>query len=152
MHTSLIASGSVIIAAEPDKVWDYLVNPAHTVNYMFGCAPVTDWQPGSPLLWQGTWEGKTMVFVKGILVKFIPAQTFAFSTIDPNSTTVADLPENYTTVTYSLEEADGHTHLSVTQGDFATVAEGEKRFAEVSTDGGWQTLLEIIKKLVEEAS
>jgi uncharacterized protein YndB with AHSA1/START domain len=148
-YMSLIASGAVTIAAPPAQVWDYLVNPEHTRKYMFGCAPVTDWQLGSPLLWQGVWEGVEAVFVKGQLVGFEPDGLLAFTTIDPNSTTVADLPENYTTVTYRLEAEGEGTRLTVTQGDFATVAEGEKRYAEVSAGGGWQTLLETIQQLVE---
>jgi uncharacterized protein YndB with AHSA1/START domain len=146
---SLRASGAVLIAASPATVWDYLVHPQHTRKYMFGCVPVTDWQPGGPLLWQGTWEGVEAVFVKGKVVAFEPCSRLSFTTIDPNSTTVPDLPENYTTVDYRLETDGEGTRLTVTQGDFATVAQGEKRYAEVCEGGGWQTLLETVKQLVE---
>jgi uncharacterized protein YndB with AHSA1/START domain len=149
MSKSLIASGAISIAAPPDAVWDYLVNPDHTRKYMFGCAPVTDWQPGSPLLWQGTWEGKEAVFVKGLVVEVRPGKLLAFTTIDPNNPEVPDIPENHTRVTYRLQAVGEGTRLQVTQGDFAMVAQGQKRYEEVCAGGGWQTLLETIKQLVE---
>jgi uncharacterized protein YndB with AHSA1/START domain len=149
MNDSLVATGTVTIAAPPAKIWEYLVDEVHTRKYMFGCAPITDWKPGSPLLWQGVWEGKEAVFVKGLVVQFEPCQVLAFTTIDPNNPATPDIPENHTTVTYRLEAVGDGTALHVTQGDFATVAEGEKRYNEVSAGGGWQTLLETIKELVE---
>lgn len=149
MNDSLIATGTVSIAAPPDKVWEYLIAPTHTRKYMFGCAPITDWKPGSTLLWQGVWEGKEAVFVKGLVVQFEPYKVLAFTTIDPNNPATPDIPENHTTVTYRLEASGNDTVLHVAQGDFATVAEGEKRYNEVCAGGGWQTLLETIKELVE---
>lgn len=149
MQDSLVATGTVTIAAPTTKVWEYLVEEAHTRKYMFGCAPITDWKPGSPLLWQGVWEGKDAVFVKGVVVEFEPYQVLAFTTIDPHNPATPDIPENHTTVTYRLEAAGDGTLLHVTQDDFATVAEGEKRYNEVCAGGGWQTLLETIKELVE---
>jgi uncharacterized protein YndB with AHSA1/START domain len=149
MHTPLVTTGAVTIAAPPAIVWEYLVNSEHTRKYMFGCAAVTDWQPGSPLLWQGVWEGKEAVFVKGLVVRYEPHQVLAFTTIDPNNPATPDIPENHTTVTYRLEAVSTGTLLHVTQGDFATVAEGQKRYNEVNDGGGWQTLLETIKRLVE---
>ena len=36
------------------QVWDMLTNPQKTKLYMFGCETVTDWKPGSELLWRGS--------------------------------------------------------------------------------------------------
>jgi len=149
MNQPLLITNTIAINAPIEKVWDVLVNPEQTKKYMFGCETVSDWKPGSDLLWQGEYEGKEMVFVKGKIVKIEPGRYLAYTTIDPNST-IDDAAENYLTVTYELKQDHGQTHLLVTQGDYATVAEGERRYAEAYNNGeGWQPILEAIKKIVE---
>lgn len=149
MSKPLVVKNVITINASADKVWDALVNPEQTKKYMFGCETVSDWKPGSSLLWKGSYEGKDMVFVKGTIVDIKPGKYLAYTTIDPNST-MADVPENYLTVTYTLTPENGQTVFTVTQGDFATVADGEKRYAEAFNGGeGWNPILVEIKKLVE---
>jgi len=146
----LVVKNSVKINASPLQVWDALTNPEQTKKYMFGCETVSDWKVGGPLLWRGSYEGKEMVFVKGNIVDIQPGKFLAYTTIDPNSATVEDVPQNYVTVTYALTSENGNTVLTVTQGDFATVAEGEKRYQETFNNGeGWNPILIEIKKLVE---
>ena len=117
---------------------------------MFGCETVSDWKPGSSLLWRGSYEGKEMVFVKGNVVTIEPDKFLAYTVIDPNNPSIPDVPENYLTVTYSLAETNGKTTLTVTQGDYSTVAEGEKRYKEAYNNGeGWNPILIEIKKIVE---
>lgn len=117
---------------------------------MFGCDAISDWKIGSPLLWQGTYEGKEVIFVKGRIIDLIPEKFLAYTAFDPQST-IEDIPENYLTVTYKLVFENGVTRLEVTQGDYTTVAEGERRYAESYNGGeGWDPILVEIKKLVEE--
>lgn len=145
----LIVKSNIKINASASKVWDVLTNPAETKKYMFGCETVSDWKVGSSLLWKGTYDGKEMVFVKGTIKDIQQGKFLAYTTIDPNST-VEDIPENYVTVTYSLSEENGTTTLAVTQGDFATVADGERRYKETYNNGeGWNPILVAIKKMVE---
>lgn len=148
MSNPLIVKNSITIHATAAKIWDALVNPLQTKKYMFGCETVSDWKPGSELLWKGKYEGNDMIFVKGKIVEIIPEKFLAYTTIDPNSG-IADIPENYLTVTYDLKEENGQTILTATQGDYSTVEEGEKRFRETLDGGGWQPILIEIKKLVE---
>jgi uncharacterized protein YndB with AHSA1/START domain len=115
---------------------------------MFGCETVSDWKIGSPLLWKGVHDGREMVFVKGSIVDIKPGKFLAYTTIDPNSE-IADVPENYLTVTYELAAENGKTILTVTQGDYLTVSNGEKRYNETIQGGGWEPILKEIKKLVE---
>lgn len=150
MSTPLIIKNSISIKAPKAKVWDALVNPEQTKKYMFGCEPVTDWKPGSELLWNGVDDGKLITFVKGKIVEIRPEEYLAYTVIDPNNTNVPDIPENYLTVTYSLEEKNGETKFSVTQGDYSTVADGQSRYDDTMKVGGWQTLLDVIKLLIEE--
>jgi uncharacterized protein YndB with AHSA1/START domain len=146
----LIVKNSITINAPASKVWDALTNPDQTKKYMFGCETVSDWKVGNPLLWRANYEGKDTVFVKGEIISIEPEKFLAYTTIDPNST-IEDVPENYLTVTYDLSETNGQTFLTVTQGDYTKVADGERRYIEAYNDGqGWNPILVEIKKLAEE--
>jgi uncharacterized protein YndB with AHSA1/START domain len=148
MNAPLIVKSSIAIDAPPAKVWDALVNPEQTKKYMFGCEALSDWKIGSPLLWQADYEGKAMVFVKGKIEDIKPEKYLAYTTIDPNSG-IADIPENYLTVTYELSVDQGQTILTATQGDYSKVGDGAKRYQETVDGGGWQPILVEIKKLLE---
>lgn len=142
---------TIEIQATPEAVWDVLVNPEKTKIYMFGCATVSDWQEGSTLLWQGSYEGKEMVFVKGFIIKIEAPYLLEYSVFDPNST-MEDVVANYLHVTYKLAANGNTTLLTVTQGDYTTVADGERRFNESYNNGeGWNPILQAIKQLVEQA-
>jgi uncharacterized protein YndB with AHSA1/START domain len=151
MKTELIVENTILINAPIAVVWDALVNPEQTKRYMFGCETVSNWQVGSPLLWRADYEGKEMVFVKGYIVAIEAPTVLIYSTFDPNNTEMEDKIENYLNVTYRLSEENGQTRLYVSQGDFSTVAQGEKRYAEVYNNGdGWNPVLVLIKKMLEE--
>lgn len=140
---------SITIKASAAKVWDLLTNPEQTKKYMFGCETVSDWKPGSPLLWKMMHEGKEFIPVKGNIVSIEPGRQLAYTVIDPHSG-IEDIPENYLTVTYELQEKNSETLLRVTQGDYNTVADGEKRYQESYNNGeGWNPILVEIKKLAE---
>lgn len=95
----------------------------------------------------GKWEAHCY---EGKIVNIEPEKFLAYTTIDPNST-IEDVPENYLTVTYDLSETNGQTFLTVTQGDYTKVADGERRYIEAYNDGqGWNPILVEIKKLAEE--
>ena len=72
MQEPTFINNTITILASAEKVWDVLTNPAETKKYMFGCETVSDWKPGSELLWRGEYEGKPMVFVKGHIVEIDP--------------------------------------------------------------------------------
>lgn len=150
MSNVLFVKNSIRINAALVDVWDALVNPAQTKKYMFGCETVSDWKPGSELLWKGEYEGKEMVFVKGTILEIDPPRLLVYTTIDPNSS-IDDVSENYLSVTYALSEENGQTILTVTQGDYSKVTEGERRYNEAYNNGeGWNPILVEIKKLAEE--
>ena len=145
----LVVQNSILINASLDKVWDALVNPEQTKKYMFGCETVSDWKIGSPLLWKGTYEGKEMVFVKGIILDIQPNKLLKYTVLDPNSS-MPDIPENYLNVTYTLSEKGGQVNLTVVQDGFEGAADGEKRYKDVENNGeGWNPILVEIKKVVE---
>jgi uncharacterized protein YndB with AHSA1/START domain len=149
MSKQLIVKNSITINAPASKVWNALTNPEQTKKYMFGCETVSDWKTGSSLLWKMDYEGKELIAVKGIIVAIEPGKFLAYTTIDPNSA-MEDIPENYLTVTYELAAKNEQTIFTVTQGDYTTVADGERRYQEAYNNGeGWNPILVEIKKLVE---
>lgn len=148
MKKPLIVRNSITIQSTPEHIWDILVNPAYTRKYMFNCEPRSGWKPGDELLWHGTWEGKTMVFVKGAVVSINPPFALAYTTFDPNSK-LADVPENYLTVTYQLKQLGDSTELTISQGDYSAVGNGEQRYADTMAGGGWNSILAQIKQLSE---
>ncbi|WP_333819822.1 SRPBCC family protein [Ohtaekwangia sp.] len=148
MNKELIVRNSIQINAPVARVWDALTNPEQTKKYMYGCEALSDWKPGSPLIWKGIFDGKELVAVKGNIVDIRENEYLAYTTIDPNMG-LEDIPENYATVTYTLADNNGKTNLTVTQGDFAKLANGQQRYEDATREGGWGPLLEEIKKLVE---
>jgi uncharacterized protein YndB with AHSA1/START domain len=150
MQNSLFVKSEIVINATAEKVWDVLTNPAQTKKYMFGCETVSDWKAGSELLWRGEWEGNAIVFVKGTIKAIESNKKLVYTTIDPNNTTIADVPENYLTVTYLLEPQGNSTLLIVTQGDYNKVADGERRYQEAYNNGeGWNPILVQMKQIAE---
>ncbi len=150
MKEPLLLKNTITINAPATKVWEALTNPEQTKKYMFGCETVSDWKVGSTLLWQAEYEGKNMIFVKGNILKIESGKHLSYSVFDPNNTSIKDIPENYLTVTYELTEQNGQSILNVTQGDYNTVADGERRYKESYNNGeGWNPILVRIKELVE---
>jgi uncharacterized protein YndB with AHSA1/START domain len=150
MNMPLNVINEIDIDAPAAKVWAALTEPEWTKQYMFGCEPITDWKPGSPLLWKGTFNDVEMVAVEGQVVSLDPGRSLVYTVIDPNNPAIPDLPENYLLVTCTLTEQDGKTHLVVSQGDYSTVADGENRYRHTVDGGGWSPILEQIKQLVEK--
>ena len=146
---NLEIKNTISINASIEKVWDALINPKQTKKYMFGCETVSDWKVGSTLNWQALYEGKNTIFVTGKIVSIDPNKKLVYTTFDPNST-MKDIPENHLTVTYNLTFENQQTIFTVTQGNYATVAEGERRYKEAYNNGqGWNPILVEIKKLAE---
>jgi uncharacterized protein YndB with AHSA1/START domain len=144
MVKELVVRRSLTIKAPAPRVWEILTDPEHTKKYMFGCEVISDWKIGSPLLWKGAKDG--VIYVKGNLLALDKEKLFEFTVFDPNSG-IEDAPSNYSTVTIELTPGNGSTALSVTQGDFAGMADGNNRF--MSTEAGWDMVLPKIKEMAE---
>ena len=146
--TELSIRKSIDVAAPVETLWKILTDSAFIPQYMFGCVAETDWKPGSPLLWKGAADGK--LYVKGHVVAIDAPHHLEYTVIDPNST-IEDIPENYLTMTYELKgRGEGGSTLEISQGDFSTVANGQKRYEDSA--GGGDFILVAIKKLAEKAS
>lgn len=117
---------------------------------MFGCEALSDWKKGSPLSWEMIYEGKPFVAVKGHIVEIVPNKKLVYTVIDPNNKNIPDVPENYLTVTCTLTSEGNKTDLTISQGDYSKVADGQKRYEETYNNGeGWNPILVEIKKMLE---
>lgn len=135
---------AIVIDVEPKIVWEALTNPLFTKIYMFGCEVVSSWKLWEPVEWKGAEDG--IIYVKGILLDYVKEKKLAYTVFDPNAG-YKDIPENYLTTSYELEaSADNKTILSVSQGDFSKVENGEKRYKD---SVGWKMVLKGLKQMLE---
>jgi uncharacterized protein YndB with AHSA1/START domain len=144
-----IVTNSILIRSTLQHVWDVLTKPEFTKIYMFGCETVSDWKEGSPLLWNGQYEGKEVTFVSGHILELKPPHRLIYSVIDLNAP-YEKTPENHLKVLYELAETADGVEFKVSQYGFEEAADGEKRFTEIYNNGdGWQPILVGIKELIE---
>lgn len=140
----LYFKASVLVHAPREAVWKVLTEPEFTAMWLFNCIPETDWAVGSPLAWRGRLDGT--VYVTGKVLRFEPPSLLSFTSFNPNGA-YPDLPANYLDTTYTLKQTREGTELTIAQGDFSQVEDGEERFADAE---GWQGVLEAIQEVAEE--
>ena len=142
MRHDLIVSKSVVINTPPQKVWEALTNPAIIKEYLFGTETITDWKPGSEVIFQGEYQGHKYrdkgLVVENVLNKVLSYRYWSgFSGLE-------DKPENYSLVTYTLQsDSKSQTILTWTQKGFAN-EDGHKH-----SESGMDTFLQSIKTIVE---
>jgi uncharacterized protein YndB with AHSA1/START domain len=139
--TNLSLNTSIEINAPAAKVWEALTNPAIVKQYFFGTNVITDWKKGSPIIWEGEWDGKTYRD-KGEILDIDPGKFVKYSYWSTMSGT-EDIPENYADITYTLTEKDGVTTLNITQGNIKS--EESKNHSEQN----WQSVFGKMKEMVE---
>ena len=143
MPTDKLLKKTIHIKAPTSKVWDALTNPAIIKQWLFGTNVITDWKVGSPILFTGTWNG-TEYKDKGNILLFEKEKTFQYNYWSGFSG-LPDAPENYSTITFSLLPDNGHTHLGLTQKDFANDTMFEH------SDKNWDETLKLFKSICEKS-
>ena len=139
--TGYTAKAQTEINASADQVWVAMTDPDQIKEYMFGTQVETDWKPGSPIRWKGEFQGKSYED-KGEVLEVDPGRRLKVTHFSP-LTGQDDLPENYHTVTYDLDEHDGHTHVALSQDNAGSAEEAEHSSAM------WQQMLDGLRKQVE---
>jgi uncharacterized protein YndB with AHSA1/START domain len=141
MPNNLLAKTQITVHAAPAKVWQALTQPALIKQYMMGADVSTDWKVGSPLVYTGTYQGKTYE-EKGVIQKIEPGKLLQATHFSASSGK-EDKPENYALVTWELHEKDGATVVTVSQDNLSS----EK--AVESSKSNWTQVLAGLKKTVE---
>jgi|KBSMisStandDraft_5_1062788.scaffolds.fasta_scaffold226585_2 uncharacterized protein YndB with AHSA1/START domain len=137
----LVATAETEIDAPPSRVWRALTDPDLIEQYMFGARVVTDWQPGSSIVWKGEYEGKAYED-KGEVLEVVPERRLRMTHFSPLGGE-DDVPENYHTLTYELEAENGTTHVSLSQDNNSS-----QEAAEHSREN-WEKMLSGLKTTVE---
>jgi uncharacterized protein YndB with AHSA1/START domain len=141
MKNDITMETSISINADASKVWDALTKPEKIKKYLMGTNVKTDWKEGSPITYEGEYNGKTYKD-KGMIKKIEPAkilQTTYWSSMGGKE----DKPENYNLVTYRLNEKDGKTVVTLSQDNINS----EKEKEHVTEN--WKSVLQGLKNVVE---
>jgi uncharacterized protein YndB with AHSA1/START domain len=138
-----VATATTEIHASPARVWVALTDPGLISRYMFGSQVVTDWQPGSPIVWKGEYQGRTYED-KGEILEVETGRRLKVTHFSPLSGQ-EDVPENYHTLLYELAANGDTTYVSLSQDRNASEAEAEHSRAM------WETMLIGLKEVVEGA-
>jgi len=137
-----MARATTVINAPKSKVWEALVNPDAIKRYMFGTDVVSDWKEGGSIVWKGEWEGKKFED-KGILKKIQPEKLLQYSHFSPLSGK-PDIPENYHTVTITVNDLDHGVQVNLTQDNNPTPD------AVRHSEQNWKMMLEALKEMLEK--
>jgi uncharacterized protein YndB with AHSA1/START domain len=132
---------AVEINADKHHVWDALTNPEKIKLYLFGTEALTDWKAGSPLVFQGEYNGRRYRD-KGEIIASEPADFLQYSYWSGFSG-LEDRPENYSRLAFALKRARGKTTLTLTQTGFVDEQ------AMLHSQSQWQHVLSKLKELVE---
>ena len=136
-----VATAETEIAASPSQVWRALTDPDEIKKYTFGSQVVTDWRPGSSIVWKGEYEGEKYED-KGEILEFEPERRLKVTHFSPLSGQ-EDAPENYHTMLYELEGSGTTTRVALSQDN-----NPDEEAAEHSR-ANWEKMLSGLKHVVE---
>jgi len=141
MSGTFVAKATITINAPVSRVWDALTRPDLIKQYLFGTTVTTDWRVGSPITYEGIWEGKAYKD-KGKILQVEPEKLLV-STFWSALSGLPDLPENYQTVRYELSAEGNGTRLTITQDNNATQEDADH------SAQNWSMVLDGMKQILE---
>ncbi|MGC4749810.1 ArsR/SmtB family transcription factor [Micromonospora sp. DT201] len=149
------------VTTTPQRLWAALTEPAFTRRYWGGVALVSDWQIGSPVLWQDAPGDEPRDLGQRVLVAepyrrlsyswhgFQPehAEHFGWSAEE----LAARLGERRSRVTFEIEpHGASAVRLTVIHDDFSPDSEMHRAISgQLDGSGGWPELLASLKTLLE---
>ena len=139
--TGFVATAEVDVAAPPERVWTALTDPAEIATYMQGSKVTTTWEVGTPITWDGEYDGRAYQD-KGEVLTYDEPSVLSVTHYSPMMGQ-PDVPESYHTLVYTVTESGDGTHLTLTQDG----NESEEQAAQFSQN--WQGMLDGLKAQVE---
>jgi len=139
-----IFNKTVNINSSTSQVWYILTTPELMKKWMMPDMEInitTDWRVGSPLVIRGNMNGKNFEN-NGTVLQFEPEKTLQYSHLSSISR-LADRPENYSIVGFTLNPTEAQTILTLTLSNFPT----ESIYKHLAFY--WNVTLEVLKKLIE---
>ena len=141
MTETYVATSTITIDVPRRRVWSVLTDSVAIKEFMFGTDVVTNWIVGSPILWRGVWEGKNYED-KGVILELESERRLVNTHFSPLSGQ-DDVPENYHTLTWTLEGEADTTELTLSQDNNATAEQAEY------SKGMWDSLVKGVKAIAE---
>ena len=136
-----VATAQTDVAATPERVWAALTEPEQIATYMQGSKVTTTWEIGSPITWDGEYDGRAYQD-KGEVLTYDEPRTLSVTHYSPMMGQ-PDEPENYHTLVYTLTAEGDGTHLELTQDG----NDSEEQAQQFSAN--WQGMLDGLKATVE---
>jgi len=133
----------ILIQAPASAVWEVLTRADKMQEWLsdLRVEVVSDWEKGSPILFNSRMHGKSQTD-KGIILDLQPNKLFSYSLWTPISR-VPDIPENYSIITFELEPQENGTLLRLSHSQLTALASFEH------SNYYWGITLTVIKKMVE---
>jgi uncharacterized protein YndB with AHSA1/START domain len=141
MKNNVTAETSILVDAAPALVWKAITTPALIKKYLMGTQVTCDWKEGSPISYEGEYNGKKY-HDKGVIKRIVPEKLLQ-STYWSSAGGKEDKPENYNLVTYKLNQQNGKTEVILTQDN--VLSEKEKEHVTEN----WKSVLTKLKETVE---
>lgn len=141
MQKQLLVTKTIHLNAKPTAVWDALTDPAKIKQYFFGVEVVSDWKAGTPIVFQGEYEGQSFQD-KGNILDIEKERLLQYNYWSGFSG-LEDKPSNYSVVTYELTPSGEGTQLHLSQQGFAN------REARDHADKNWEMVLKGMQNLFE---
>ena len=135
------AEATVLVKAPASVVWKALTDPGIVKQYFLGTNLTTTWREGDPVTFAGEWKGKSYED-KGTVLENRHGELLRITHYSP-LTGLPDVPENYHTVEYRLDETPAGTQVTITQGNNKSNSEAEES-AKL-----WELVLGNLKELLE---
>ncbi len=139
MLKELTVKKTIEINADISEIWDALTNPDKIKQYLFGTEVITEWKAGTPIVFQGEYEGQQ--YKDGGIILAIETEKLLQYSYWSGFSGLENKAENYSTVTYKLDNNDNQTTLTLTQQGFASEE------AREHADKNWTMVLEKIKEI-----
>lgn len=140
MDKNLKLMEAVVIKASPAVVWKALTDAATVEKFMWGTHASSDWKVGSPVIFEGVYQGKPYRD-KGMILESENEKRIKYTFLSGAN---EDKPENYAVITYTLLARDNETSLTVTQE-----GANDDKALEHSRQG-WKSILGKLKEILEK--
>lgn len=144
MNNNLTVTQSIELNAGKQQVWEALTNPSKIKLYLYGTNTTSDWKINSPIFFEGEFQGHAYKN-KGTIVNIKQNELIQYSYWSGFSG-LKDKPENYSMVTYRLQETGVKTTLTLTQIGFPNEQ------AQEHSETGWKQVLDQLKLVVESGA
>ena len=141
MPSPRVATADITIRAPRSKVWAALLDPAAIREYMFGATVTSEWTEGSPITWEGEFQGKAYRDT-GEVLRLVPGEVLEYAHVSPRPGQ-PDAPGDRHVVTIHLADGRSATRVALTQDNNPT--EEARQHAEQN----WELMLQGLKQYLE---